>query len=62
MEKVKVEPKIFEPIEFLSTGLEKKRNQRSNSRLGYESEKGLKNEGTKSGVKLILNKNYEFKA
>ena len=28
-EKIKIEPKLFEPIEFMSVGLERKRNYRS---------------------------------
>lgn len=46
----------------MSTGLERKKNHKSTSRLNYESEKPNRNEiGSRSGIKLILNKNYEFK-
>lgn len=40
VEKIKLEPKLFEPIEFMSVGLERKKNYRSTTKLGsygYES-------------------------
>lgn len=32
-EKIKIEPKLFEPIEFMSVGLERKKNYRSTTKI-----------------------------
>ena len=59
-EKIKVEPKLFEPIEFMSVGLERRKNYRSTTRISaYDSERPLKKEekGSRSNVKLVVNRN-----
>ena len=62
IEKIKLEPKLFEPIEFMSVGLERKKNYRSSTKIGgygYETERPVKKEEKPStNVKLVLNKNY----
>lgn len=62
-EKIKVEPKLFEPIEFMSVGLERRKNYRSTTRISaYDSERPLKKEekGSRSNVKLVVNRNNEM--
>ena len=50
----------------MSVGLERKKNYRSSTKLGgygYETERPMKKEDKGStNVKLILNKNYEFRS
>lgn len=49
----------------MSVGLERKRNYRSTTKLGsygYESERPMRKEEPSSNIKIVLNKNYEFKA
>jgi hypothetical protein len=63
----KVEPKMFEPIDMIQLGLDRRRNYRSHSKLNinhlqqYSSEKLVRNEDAfskKSTIKIVLNKNF----
>lgn len=50
----------------MSVGLERKKNYRSSTKIGgygYETERPAKKEEKSStNVKLVLNKNYEFRS
>ena len=58
-EKKEVQPKLFEPIDIVPLGQNKKRHQ-SMGRIVYEKEK-IVSSPERGNIKVVINKNHEIK-